>query len=168
MKLAALALTAVLAAPVTTLAAEARASTEDPAVALARFVLSEETWRKMQAGTAAQLQQYIEGTLRQSGSTIPAGFAARFSREYLTLVSYQEMIDLQASLLAKHYTADEVRGLLAFYATPLGQKVIRVMPEVSQDLTGQMLTLIQQRLPALVERATAAEEAPADLPATTP
>lgn len=37
---------------------------------------------------------------------------------------YQEIVPLYH----KHFTADEVRGMLAFYASPLGQKTIDVMP----------------------------------------
>jgi hypothetical protein len=152
MRLAAIALATALLLPAVTPAAEPRGAREDAAVALSRFVLSEEAWAKMNAGTTAQLQQYIEATLRQSGAEVPAGFSARFSAEFAKMISYQETIDLQAGLLVKHYTAAEIQGLLAFYKTPLGQKVIRTMPEVSQDVNGQILALVQQRLPALLER----------------
>jgi hypothetical protein len=59
---------------------------------------------------------------------------------------------MQAGLLVKHYTEGELKELLAFYKTPLGQKAIRIMPEVMQDVNGQMMVLMQQRLPAMMER----------------
>jgi hypothetical protein len=39
----------------------------------------------------------------------------------------------------KHLTLAEVRGLIQFYKTPLGQKAISVMPKMSQEgaLAGQ-------------------------------
>jgi hypothetical protein len=151
-RLAALALAAALLAPAATLGADAPKKGEVPAVVLARFVLPEETWGRMQAATAAQLQQYIEAALRQSGTKLPADFAARFSAAFATLFSYQEVIDLQAGVLAKHYSDAEIKELLAFYRTPLGQKLIRTMPEVSQDVNGQVLAVIQRRMPDLIER----------------
>lgn len=42
--------------------------------------------------------------------------------------------------------------LLAFYKTPLGQKSIRIMPEVAQDVNGLMMAVMQQRMPAVMER----------------
>jgi hypothetical protein len=66
--------------------------------------------------------------------------------------SYQEILDIQAGLLAKHYTEAELRELLAFYRTPLGKKAIRVMPEVMADVNGQTTALLQQRIPAMMER----------------
>jgi hypothetical protein len=152
MRLAALAVAAALVVPTASLAADPQKKKEVPAVVLSRFVLSEETWTKMQATTAAQLQQYIEAALRQSGTKLPADFATRFSAEFSGILSYQETIDMQAGVLAKHYTDAEIEKLLAFYKTPLGQKVIRTMPEVSQDVNGQVLALVQRRLPDLIEK----------------
>jgi hypothetical protein len=152
MRLAALAVAAALLAPAASLAAETPKKKEVPAVVLSRFVLPEETWTRMQAGTAAQLQQYIEAALRQSGTKLPVDFAARFSAEFSAILSYQEAIDLQAGVLAKHYTDGEIRELLAFYKTPLGQKLLRTMPEVSQDVNGQVLAVVQRRIPDLIER----------------
>ena len=158
MRLTALALAAALLAPHAAHAADAPvkaaapARREVPAVVLSRFVLSEAAWSRMQAGTAAQLQRYIEAALRESGTEPPKDFAARFSAEFLGIISYQEVIDLQAGLLAKYYTDAEIKELLAFYKTPLGQKMIRAMPEVSQDVNGQMLAIVQRRLPGLIEK----------------
>lgn len=156
-----LAVSAVLT-PSANRAAEGQQAKDDQAVALSRYVLSEEVWGRMQADSAGQIQQYVEANLRQSGAQVPDGFAARFAGEYARMVSYQELIDLQAGLLAKYYSAEEMKEILAFYKTPLGQKVIRTMPEVSQDVNGQMLLILQQRLPALIERLKG------DLPASSP
>jgi uncharacterized protein len=36
-------------------------------------------------------------------------------------------------IYVKHFTHDEVRALLDFYTTPVGRKVIRVMPMLAQE-----------------------------------
>jgi len=41
----------------------------------------------------------------------------------------QQLVDIYA----KYYTHEDVRGLLAFYRTDLGRKVIRLMPVVLQE-----------------------------------
>jgi hypothetical protein len=40
-------------------------------------------------------------------------------------------------IYVKHFTHDEVRALLDFYTTPVGRKVIRVMPIGSGELGGR-------------------------------
>jgi hypothetical protein len=167
MRLALLALAAAVLLPRTSLAAEPKKA-EPTAVVLSRFVLSEDTWKKMQAGSAAQLEALAAQSARQAGTELPPDFARTFSDEFMKMISYQEMIDLQASLLAKYYTSAEMEGLLAFYKTPLGQKAIQVMPEISQDVTGQLLAIMQQRVPALMERVRARSKGGSAAPRSAP
>src|SRR5579859_6882897 len=38
-----------------------------------------------------------------------------------------------ADVYAKHFTADEIRGLIAFYETPLGQRVLEEQPKITLE-----------------------------------
>ncbi len=167
-RLAAALLAAAL--PCAVLAAGDKASL---AVQLSRMTMPQESWRKMMKDVSEQTRQYIESSATQAGAKIPPGFGARFADEFEKLFSSQELVDLNAGLLAKHYTEAELRQLLAFYKTPLGQKAVRIMPEVAADANGQMLAIMQQRMPAMMERIKAALEpaqgsAPASAPAAPP
>jgi len=122
------------------------------AVELSRLVLPQESWDKMMRDSSEQLRQYVEASVRRSGGTIPPEFTARFSEAFKQVYSYQEIMDIQAGLLVKHYTEGELREMLAFYRTPLGKKAIRIMPEVMADVNGQIMALLQQRMPAVMER----------------
>jgi hypothetical protein len=62
-------------------------------------------------------------------------------------------------IYVKHFTHDEVRALLDFYTTPVGRKVIKVMPMLAQESSavGQrwaeanmphILSLVEKRLRA--------------------
>lgn len=44
-----------------------------------------------------------------------------------------EMVELMIPIYDKYYTQEEVDGMIAFYRTPLGQKVISTMPAISQE-----------------------------------
>ncbi len=138
------------------------------AVELSRLVLPEASWKKMMKDVSEQTRQFVEQSAQQSGTTLPAGFGAKFSEEFGKLFTYQEMIDLNAGLLAKHYTEAELKELAAFYRTPLGQKAIRIMPEVSADVNGQMMVLMQQRMPGMMERLKTALDGPQAAPAKAP
>jgi uncharacterized protein len=143
---------ALVAWPVLAGADAENAAPSPLAVDVSRFVLSRDTWARMQRNTAEQAKQQIARTFGRSGTPVPPEFGPRFEDELGKALTYDEVTQIQARLLGKHYTASELKGLLAFYKTPLGQKVIRVMPEVTQDASEQMLSLYQQRLPQIMER----------------
>ncbi len=173
--LVAVACAAVLAVPALPGRAAAQSSSSAVAVELSRLVLPEASWNTIQRGTAEQLRQMIEGTFQQNGVTATPELAERLVAETGAMISYQEIVDMQAGLLVKHYTEPELKELLAFYKAPLGQKAIRIMPEVMQDVNGQMMALMQQRLPAmmerlkpLIEKAAAAKQPAAKQPAAAP
>ena len=44
-----------------------------------------------------------------------------------------ELVDLMIPVYDKYYTQADVDGMVAFYRTPLGQKVIATLPAVSRD-----------------------------------
>ncbi len=46
-------------------------------------------------------------------------------------------------LMGKYYSVDELRELIKFYKTPLGQKAIQIMPQMTADISNVMA----QRLP---------------------
>jgi hypothetical protein len=43
------------------------------------------------------------------------------------------IMDMVVTIYDKHLTQQDIRDLLAFYETPLGKKIIRVMPQVMQE-----------------------------------
>jgi uncharacterized protein len=106
----------------------------------------------------------VVASVQEKGQELGEGFMdeVRAGTEQMTaeiMPPYQEMVDMQAGLLVKHYTAAELKELLAFYQTSLGKKVIRIMPEVAADVMGWMQTVLKQRLPAAGERFKARLEA---------
>lgn len=53
--------------------------------------------------------------------------------ELIAQFDASEMIDLMVPVYQKHFTHDEIRQLLEFYSTPLGRKIIAVLPAVTQE-----------------------------------
>jgi uncharacterized protein len=58
--------------------------------------------------------------------------------------SLPELLDECAVVYARHFTVEELNELAAFYATPLGQKLIKTQPQLLVDLNqvGQKWGLI--------------------------
>jgi uncharacterized protein len=44
---------------------------------------------------------------------------------------------------AKYFNAAELRDLLAFYRSPIGAKALKTMPQVTADITAQMMPRMQ-------------------------
>lgn len=44
-----------------------------------------------------------------------------------------ELEEMMADVYARHFTSDDVRQLLAFYRTPVGQKLLAMQPAVLQE-----------------------------------
>ncbi len=68
-----------------------------------------------------------------------------------------------AAIYMKHFSEEELSGLLAFYKTPLGQKTIRELPAVMQEAAQLGGRRAQERMPELLEmmKKAEAERAPA-------
>lgn len=105
--------------------------------------------QSMQNGAAAQ---------RAANPAIPAVFWDRFlaaARE-----RKGELEALFTQIYDRHFTADELRQLIAFYRTPIGQKLIAEQPAIAQDAMaagqqwGQRLgTEIGQQMAAEAQKA---------------
>jgi uncharacterized protein len=57
-------------------------------------------------------------------------FFAKFSSR----LNLQKMLDLAVPIYDKNFSQQEIRGLIEFYQTPLGQKTIATLPKLSAEL----------------------------------
>lgn len=100
-------------------------TTSSPAIAHAKELL-------VAMGTAKNAKQVIEmmvTSYKQNMPEVPAVFWDEFQKE----ISMDELIDLVAPIYAKYYTDDELVQLIAFYKSPLGQKLTDKLPAITQE-----------------------------------
>lgn len=57
----------------------------------------------------------------------------RMFEELTQIIRKADLVGMIAQVYKKHFTVEEIRGLNAFYETELGQKIIRVLPELTLD-----------------------------------
>ena len=57
-----------------------------------------------------------------------------FFDKFHSKLDSQKLIDLAVPVYDKYYTAEEVKALIRFYQTPLGQKVVTVLPKLTNEL----------------------------------
>jgi len=76
-----------------------------------------------------QLMQNIFSSFKNQFPQVPGEFWEEMSKE----VTGKELIELVIPIYSKYYTDEELVNLIAFYKSPLGQKVIQKLPLISQD-----------------------------------
>jgi hypothetical protein len=45
----------------------------------------------------------------------------------------EEFVQLQVAIYKKHFSLEEIQGLIAFHQTPLGRKLLQVQPELVKE-----------------------------------
>lgn len=82
--------------------------------------------------------------LKQSRPNIPSQMFDVLADEVNKVIAEEMsanggLVDLMILLHHKHLTHDDIKGLIAFYQTPLGKKAISLMPVITQEslLLGQ-------------------------------
>ena len=61
-------------------------------------------------------------------------FVTSFVDSYQKNFDLDQVTDRLVAIYDKHFTDDEIKGLLQFYGSPLGQKVAAEMPSVSREI----------------------------------
>lgn len=100
----------------------------------------------------SQMNYQAVTTMQQSLPCIPSDYW----QNYIDANGTQQFIGRLVPVYQKHFTADELDGLLKFYRSPLGQKVINEMPTTmaeanqagrqwSQERSDQMIAELKQK-----------------------
>ena len=88
----------------------------------------------VQDGANTAIEQSREKLL----STVPnndkgQAFANAFAASYQKKLDVDQVTEQLVAIYDKHFTDDEIKGLLQFYGSPLGQKVAVEMPKIGRE-----------------------------------
>lgn len=118
-------------------------------------------------GGKEMIQQYVRqnmGLVKKFRPDIPAEKMPLVEREISSFVTEKivapgGLAEQLLPVFAKHFTADELRQLTAFYESPLGRKALAVMPqtlreskEVAQRMAIGMIPELNQRVTDVLKR----------------
>jgi hypothetical protein len=89
----------------------------------------------VQDGADNAIQQSREKLL----ATVPnndkgQAFVNAFATSYQKKLDTDQITDQLVGIYDKHFTDDEIKGLLQFYGSPLGQKVATEMPKINREI----------------------------------
>ena len=60
-------------------------------------------------------------------------FMATFEQKLRTAAPATSVENLMVPIYAQHFSTDDIQELIRFYQSPVGQRVIKVLPQVSQE-----------------------------------
>lgn len=86
-----------------------------------------------------QMEKNIRPTLTKS--LPPGAYRARlldlFFEKFHSKINLQDFLDMAAVAYDKYFSDEDIKGLTQFYQTPLGQKTLTVLPQLSAELLAQ-------------------------------
>ncbi len=83
-------------------------------------------------GTSKLMTQQVNQMIASLHGSIP-GAPPEFWTKFRERIHADDLITLLIPVYDKYYTLDDINGLLAFYQTPLGQKVVATLPQISRE-----------------------------------
>ena len=80
----------------------------------------------------------IEQSREKLLTTVPnnekgQAFVNAFATSYQKKIDVEQIADELVRIYDKHFTDEEIKGLLQFYGSPLGQKVAAEMPKINRE-----------------------------------
>jgi uncharacterized protein len=108
-------------------------------------LMSRDMLAQLVGKATAQMWLSIEPRLRAYNPNIDTAALAELRKE-LERVQLEYMMNIVKdgpSVYARHFTAEELREIIAFYRTPTGDKVLRMTPQ----LTAEVMAMIAPHMP---------------------
>jgi hypothetical protein len=118
---------------------------------VARALVPREAWGQVIDSLArsvqAQMQSHPGSNLRY-----PPDFPAKVKAELEAALPYDAVIAMNAKELSATYTEQELKELLAFWRTPVGQKYLKVTPTVTGKVAAEAQHRVDQKMPEVMKR----------------
>ncbi|MFC3691274.1 DUF2059 domain-containing protein [Chenggangzhangella methanolivorans] len=121
------------------------AAQDAEALAVARELVAETTMDGMVGDIVARTWPAMEPEIRRQLPDASAEAMKGFRADYVRIVTERtgELMAETPAVYARHYTAEELRQLVAFYRSPVGRKSLAVMPAI----VGDMVKIATARMP---------------------
>ena len=156
------------AAPGPAQTADTDPATKDDLILFFRTMHSHDMLQKMMEVQSKSMEQLMRAQLQQ-GNNVPADFEKRWNkimRDLIKNMPVDEMTQAMIPAYQKHFTRGDIAAMNAFYASPVGQKVLDELPVVTQEGMQEMMPVLSKYLDQWKERMH--KEFEQTMPAKTP
>ena len=116
---------------------------------------SREMMAKMADAMSKPMHQMLHEQYLKDKDRLPPDFEERMTRlidDWMKSFPWDEMLESMVPVYQKHLTKGDVNALVAFYATPTGQKILRDMPAIMQEAMESMMPLMRKQMEAMNAR----------------
>jgi hypothetical protein len=116
---------------------------------------SRDSVNKMMQAMAAPLHQMIHDDYVKDKDKLPEDYEARMNKRMDDLfgtLPWDEMFQAMIPAYQNHLTKGDIEALIAFYASPTGQKLQRELPAIMAEAMQSMLPLIRQHVEKVQDR----------------
>ena len=118
-------------------AASACSQTAPPASAAASAATKEAKIRELinLMGTPRVAVEMMKSQVASLKKLMPFPPAAQddFEKEFLAAISMRELVNLIVPIYERHFSEQDLDGMLAFYRSPVGQHFIKALPQVTAE-----------------------------------
>jgi hypothetical protein len=86
---------------------------------------------------------------------LPPDFEAHVNQivdDMMNTMPVEEMLQAMVPVYQKHFTRGDLKSLTAFYSTPVGQKILHEMPQISAETMQSMMPIMQKQMAAMQQR----------------
>ncbi|HTP30413.1 MAG TPA: DUF2059 domain-containing protein [Anaeromyxobacteraceae bacterium] len=118
---------------------------------LARVFVPRDSWEQVVASLAQNVQARLQS---HPGSNLhyPPDFSAKVRAEIESALPYDTVVAMNAKEISATYSEAEVKELLAFYRSPVGQKFLKVSPKVTGKVAMEAEQRVNQKMPDIMKR----------------
>ncbi len=92
---------------------------------------AQERGKQVEAMMLQQLKPLIEKSLPPGDRA--QKIVAIFLEKFQTRFKATDLLEPIVPIYDKYFTDDDIRGLIQFYESPLGQRVVKILPQVAQE-----------------------------------
>jgi hypothetical protein len=134
--------------------ANAPASKEDVERYL-QAVHSQDMMRKMMDAMTKSMQQMNHDRYLKDKDKLPADFEARTNKmmdDMMKDMPFDEMMQAMVPTYQKRFTKGDMDGLVTFYTSPTGQKLLREMPAITAEAMTAIMPIMRQHMDAMSRR----------------
>ncbi len=138
----------------------AQTADSDPATAdqvelLLRTMHSHDMIQRTMEAMLKPMDQMFHDQFRKDGKKVPADFEPRFTKlmnDMLTNMPWEQMTQATVPAYQKHFSNGDINNLIAFYSSPIGQKFLQEMPEVTGESMQAMMPIMRKYMNDAQER----------------
>jgi len=91
--------------------------------------------KKLTEQVVAVMMEQIKPSLQKAFPQNERGqkFVETFLQKFQTKFNVDRLVELAVPIYDKYLSAEDIKGLIQFYETPLGQRAVKAMPQISRE-----------------------------------